>query len=61
MKTKNKKKQLVVNAEVVSTQLSTKSYYNWIIVEGLNKFNEGKIGINMEIFLTTIGVLEQAK
>ena len=61
MKTKNKKVQLVVNAEAVAAQLSTDSVYNWIIVEGLNKFNEGKMGKNTEYFLTTMGVLEPSK
>lgn len=60
-KSKNKKVQLVVNDEAVATQLSTDSSYNWIIVEGLNKFNEGKIGKNTEYFLTTMGILEPAK
>ncbi len=60
MKSKTKK-QLVVNAEAVAEQLSTNSVYNWIIVEGLNKFKEGKMGKNTEYFLTTMGILEPSK
>ena len=61
MKTKNKKVQLVVNAEAVAAQLSTDSVYNWLIVEGLNKFKEGKMGNNTEYFLITMGILEPSK
>lgn len=55
-------KSLRVNAEVVAKQLDKHDICNWIVIEGLKKFNEGgKLGKNMEYFLTHIGVLEYSK
>ncbi len=55
-------KSLRLNAEVIAKQLDKNDVCNWIVIEGLKKFNEGgKLGKNMENFLTHIGVLEYSK
>lgn len=55
-------KSLRLNAEVIASQLDKDDVCNWIVIEGLKKFNEGgKLGKNMEHFLTHIGVLEYSK
>ncbi len=53
-----KKIEYTINAEKLAEHLSTHSVYNWIISAGIEKFNQGKLGKNMENFLTTVGVLE---
>lgn len=56
------KKKLAINNEVVYKQLDTEDICNWLVIEGLNQFNQGKpLGKNMTNFLTHIGVLEYTK
>ena len=54
----NMKKKATLNQEAISNQLNKESVYNWLVIKGLEKFNEGKLGKNMEHFLSTIGVIE---
>lgn len=54
----NMKKKATLNQEAISKQLNKDSVYNWLVIKGLEKFNEGKLGKNMEHFLSTIGVIE---
>jgi hypothetical protein len=52
----------VINTENLSKQLSTESVYNWLIVKGLDQFNDGKkLGKCMAYFLVEFGILEQKK
>ena len=57
----SEKKSLRLNNEAIATQLDKDDVCNWLVIEGLKKFNEGKLGKNMENFLIHIGVLEYSK
>jgi hypothetical protein len=52
------KKKVVLNHEVITKQLGKDSVYNWLVIKGVENFNQGKLGKNMEHFLYTIGVIE---
>jgi hypothetical protein len=56
------KKKLVQNHENVAKQLDKDDFCNWIVIEGLKQFSQGKpLGKNMVNFLTYLGVLEYTK
>lgn len=54
----NMKKKATLNQEAIANQLNKDSVYNWLVVKGIEKFNQGKIGKNMEYFLSNIGIIE---
>ena len=54
------KQKLKINEENLLTQLEKEDMRNWLIVEGVKQYREGKkIGKNMKTFLRIMGIIDE--